>query len=122
MRELLAGMAVATAAGLLMGAAMRPDLYEGELLAPQLFSVAPADHSIPDAAPPAAYVGPVPDYVYGTDWKRRTEEAVEPLPVELADVVVNDAPPPPAGELTFEGLPVAPIAYPSLNDAPPPVG
>lgn len=69
MRDLLAGVAVALAAGLMGGAAMRPDLNTGELPAPQLFTTAQVDQ--PDTTL-VAYPGKAPDYVYGTDWKRQT--------------------------------------------------
>jgi hypothetical protein len=100
MRDLIAGVAVALAAGLMGGAAMRPDLNTGgDLPAPQLFTRAEAAQS--DMAL-AAYQGRAPDYVYGTDFKRQTvsyasvspihEEAyVPPEPARSASDAADDA-------------------------------
>jgi hypothetical protein len=66
MRDLIAGVVVALAAGLMGGAAMKPDLNMGDLPAPQLFTTAQVDQ--PDAML-VAYPGKAPDYVYGTDFQ-----------------------------------------------------
>ena len=89
MRALYISMATAAVGGMLMGAAIRPkdsDLKE-QRLAPQII----ASHGWEaDTAPVAASyrrVGPVPEYVIGTDWSRpKTQEpqiaAVYELPAE----------------------------------------
>jgi hypothetical protein len=69
---------VALAGGLLLGAALKPDLASEERpIGPQIFigwSAARATPPPAEAEPEAAaYSGPVPDYVYGTDLKRPIE-------------------------------------------------
>lgn len=75
MKTLWAGAGVALAAGLTLGAAMRPDLSTDDRpVGPQIFegwsgarSTGPFDDS---AVSYASYAGKVPDYVFGTDAKR----------------------------------------------------
>jgi hypothetical protein len=78
MRDLIAGVVVALAAGLMGGAAMKPDLNMGDLPAPQLFTTAQVDQ--PDAML-VAYPGKAPDYIYGTDFKRQTVAYASARPI-----------------------------------------
>jgi|GEM_PF-1454283 len=79
-RTLFAGAGLAVAAGLLMGAAMKPDLEADDRPAgPQV--IAEGRQALPsgpfdDRAAYASYGGQMPDYVLGTDWKRLTQAPV----------------------------------------------
>jgi hypothetical protein len=68
------------AAGLLMGAAMRPDLEADDRPAgPQVIAEgpqAPPSGPFDDRAAYASYGGQIPDYVLGTDWKKLTQTPI----------------------------------------------
>lgn len=95
MNGFYAGAGLAAAAGLLMGAAMKPDLgLDDRAAGPQMVEPyagmarsGPFDDG--GAAYLAAYKGKVPDYVLGTDWNRTmtwTEPKVAlPEPPKLRD-------------------------------------
>ena len=94
-RTLYAGSTLALAAGLLLGAAMKPDLAAFERPeGPQIISQGPqAGPTGPfdDRLTYAGYSGQIPDYVLGTDWKKLVEAplpAAEPEP----DVTYYDSP------------------------------
>lgn len=107
LKTLFGGVAVAAAAGLMMGAAMSPDLNEGAMKAPQILlagggprvDVAAADAGV------TAYAGRIPDYVIGTDALRpaeavvlayddRAEPEVEPETDDhTGDLMAYEAPP-----------------------------
>lgn len=87
MKALYSGIGMACVAGLLMGAAMKPNLDAGDRPAgPQIFtgwSAARSTGPFDDSAGFAAYRGQTPDYVVGTDWKKAafaTQVAYEPAP------------------------------------------
>lgn len=88
-RTICAGAAAALVLGVLAGRAMQPDLGgDGRPMGPQMFadwpgegSTGPFDEGTTFAAAYRAGAGPVPDYVYGTDWKRSLE-----IPGETAAV------------------------------------
>jgi hypothetical protein len=66
------------ASGLLLGAALKPNLADDQFIGPQIFlgwSAARAAPPSGEAAEYATYSGRVPDYVYGTDWVRPMEVA-----------------------------------------------
>jgi hypothetical protein len=91
------GAGIAAAAGLLMGAAAKPDLAAGDRPeGPQILagwsgvrSTGPFD----DGATLASYNGQIPDYVLGTDWKRSLEPP-RPAPEPRERLARNDLPPP----------------------------
>lgn len=122
MRDLVAGIAVAAAAGLLMGAAMRPQLEIGDRPAgPQILTGEMAMRSsgpFDDSAGFAAYRGKVPDYVYGTDWKKQMAP-VAPIassePVETASMEVIEVPALPAAPRPYEASPAEAASYPSID-------
>jgi hypothetical protein len=91
-KMLCAGAVVALAAGLLAGAAMKPDLAGDDqpagpqsLADPGPRAAAPLDDPVTYASYPARY-GRTPDYVQGTDWKKMTAPAAEPSR-DRADIV-----------------------------------
>jgi hypothetical protein len=99
-KTLCAGAVVALAAGLLAGAAMKPDLSAPDLAAadrlagPQVLADpgpprAPAPAPADDGVTYTSYLadrGRTPDYVLGTDWKKLT--APPPAPSrDAADIV-----------------------------------
>ena len=123
----LAGAGLALVAGLLLGGAMQPQLYEGDRPAgPQMIADFAGERSTGPFDPGttfAAYHGQTPDYVLGTDWKKTMtwpgerasvsapsrETAADDAPAMLTQVAYVD---PPA---------LAPIhAYPSLGGGAPP--
>ena len=101
-KTLYAGAGVALAAGLVLGAAMRPDLLTDERPAgPQILPDASAARSsgpFDDSVSYAGFAGSLPDYVLGTDWRRAQAAVVaavtppidrDPAPDRQA---VDDAP------------------------------
>jgi len=85
----VAGAGVALAAGLLLGAAMRPQLAIGEL-APQPLDawpqeLSPTDGGAADALAFAQYGGQLPDYVLGVDWLAAAAPPAEPAPAQGAE-------------------------------------
>lgn len=90
LKTLAVGVAVAAVSGLLMGAALYPDLDAEGLKAPQL-EAAGGGHRTELAAADAgvaAYAGRVPDYVIGTDALKPPQDktlAAEAPPPETAD-------------------------------------
>ena len=134
MRALYISVATAAVGGMLMGAAIRPkdsDLKE-QRLAPQIIA---SNGWEGDTAPvEASYrrVGPVPEYVIGTDWSRpKTQEpqiaAVYELPepesysepqVHVAPVSLAVAPPMTVQAMTVQAQPrlaPEPVSYPSIT-------
>jgi len=124
---------MALAAGLLMGAAMKPDLEaDNRPAGPQVIAEGPAAGStgpFDDRTQAyAAYRGEIPDYVLGTDWKRQLDA---PLPVAYADagsavdyyespLAEEERPVAETGTATPAVYPAPPEphgGYPSLNGA-----
>ena len=88
MKTAYAGAVAALAAGLLSGAAMRPDLTADDRPAgPQMFAEAsPARPTGPfdDSPSWARYGGKVPDYVFGTDARKLADQAAgAPAPIAM---------------------------------------
>lgn len=91
LKTLAVGVAVAAVSGLLMGAALYPDLDAEGLKAPQLEAQG-GGHRVEVAATDAGvavYAGRVPDYVIGTDALKPPQDetlaAAEAPPPETAD-------------------------------------
>lgn len=71
MRELYISIATAAVGGLLMGMALRPhDLKEGPAGPQMIASERTTESALASLDPIAARVGPLPDYVLGTDFTR----------------------------------------------------
>jgi hypothetical protein len=122
-RMLATGAAAAVVAGVLMGAAMKPDFGDDRVLGPQFFA---ADGGVHDASyrpdPGASvYGGRIPDYVIGTDWTRpRQAASATPSPEPREDPVIftaDDEPSPPMTMTyrTWREPPREPSAYPSVT-------
>lgn len=109
LKTLAVGVAVAAVSGLLMGAALYPDLDAEGLKAPQLETPGGGHRSeIVDAtAGVAAYAGRVPDYVIGTD-------ALKPPQYET--VAAAEGPPPETAE-AGEASDVMAYAAPQIQPA-----
>jgi hypothetical protein len=100
---LLAGTAAALTAGVLLGGSMRPELAVGDRPAgPQMFASWSGTRSTGPFDPGTtfvAYPNPAPDYLLGTDWKKRMawpdEPAATPEPTgdDAATEATDDAPP-----------------------------
>lgn len=75
LKALFSGVGMAAVAGMLMGAAMRPDLNEGDRPeGPQIlagWSAARSTGPFDDGMTLAYAQGQIPDYVVGTDWKKQ---------------------------------------------------
>jgi hypothetical protein len=86
LKRIAAGVAVACTAGLLMGAALRPDLDEHDAAGPQMLMGDGGPRKVFAAYDQgmAAYSGQVPEYVVGTDWTR-PRAMPEPRPVAAED-------------------------------------
>jgi len=126
----LSGAGVALAAGLLLGGAMQPHLDEGARgpAGPQMFADWAGDRSTGPFDPGTTFVsyqGKIPDYVLGTDWKKRMtwpdESAAVPAPREETRYETSLPPEAPATltRTAYEDLPPPTHAYPSLGGAPP---
>jgi hypothetical protein len=135
-KTLYAGAVVALAAGLLAGAAMKPDLDGDEQPAGAQTLADPAprasgafDDEVTYASYPA-YHGATPDYVLGTDWKKLTTPGAAPRTapsrdrdeiVRLEEILRSPAPdddPPAAGEAPQAPAGNTPAAWNSDSDDP----
>jgi len=124
-KALLGGAGVALAAGLLMGAAARPDLGGDDRPAgPQILAGwggGRATGPFDDGAAFANYKGQIPDYVLGTDWKRSLNPPAQiaepsPLPRETRMAAVEPPPEAPVTHVAYdEPPPPPPPSYPSLQ-------
>ena len=122
LKRIGAGLAVAAAAGLLMGAAFRPDLDAHDAAGPQMLMGDAGPRKVVAVADPglAAYAGHVPDYVIGSDWTRPHEEpAVEEAAAvdeHAGDVMAyeNEAPPE-VTRATYVDEPRPAPRYPSMS-------
>lgn len=143
-RTVLGGVAIAAVSGMLMGAAFRPELNAGGLIAPQTLLAGGGARSEPQAAIDpglARYGDHVPDYVVGVDWLRQQQppvmapehDAPEAPPEVEAEATVytsQDQLPRRAGagaESAWREPMRAPVSYPSNDggvvyetDLPPP--
>lgn len=93
LRTLYRGAAIAVAAGLLMGAAMQPNLDEGRLEGPQILLAGGGLRAEPAAYDPgaAAYGPRLPEYVIGTDYTRPAVEDAMPQYDEHAETAEEAA-------------------------------
>ena len=134
MRTLYAGAGLALTTGLLMGAAMRPDLGAFDRpRGPQVISQAPSagpTGPFDDRLAYAGYAGEIPDYVLGTDWKKLVAapldvQASTPDPGYAEDdggyyesPLANDAAFADVGAYTpavYRAPVETPVSYPSLD-------
>jgi hypothetical protein len=123
----LPGAGLALAAGMLLGGAMQPQLYDGDRPAgPQMIADFAGVRSTGPFDPGttfAAYHGQAPDYVLGTDWKKTMAWPDERVPVSAPsrETAADDAAPAEEPETLTrvayaEPPALAPIhAYPSLG-------
>ena len=124
---ILAGAGISLAAGLLLGGAMQPRLYNGDdrPMGPQMFADWAGDGSTGPFDPGTSFVsyrGNPPDYVLGTDWKKAMAWPDERAAVSppAGDAAQDDAPAQPdepavLTRAAYEEPPPAPRAYPSLD-------
>lgn len=127
----LSGAGVALAAGLLLGGAMQPHLYDGDRPSgPQIFANWAGARSTGPFDPGttfASYRGQMPDYVMGTDWKKRMTSPEEQAAVSTprreppTDDVPQAQAPATFTHAAYEELPPAVHAYPSMGGAHPSV-
>jgi hypothetical protein len=124
----MGGAAVALIAGVLLGGAMQPNLGETRdgPAGPQMFADWAGERSTGPFDPGTTFVnyqGKMPDYIMGTDWKKRMTWPDERAAVSAAprEVVSDDAPAPEAPavltRVAYEEPVPAPHAYPSLGGA-----
>ena len=125
----LPGAGLALAAGMLLGGAMQPQLYDGDRPAgPQIVAGWETGRSTGPFDPGttfAAYHGQMPDYVLGTDWKKtmawpEERAAVSPPSQDVShDDPSPDEEPATLTRVAYVDPPApAPIhAYPSLGGA-----
>lgn len=139
-KSVLAGAALATLAGIMLGGAMRPQLiFDGRPLGPQMMATgggARANGPFDDSAAYASYSASIPDYVTGTDNVEPTyaqASYVQPAPPARQDreqTARNDEPPQQRAfsyTRTAYDEPRTEIVYPSVyggsayeREAPPP--
>lgn len=107
LRMLYQGVAAATAAGLLLGAATKPTLREvAGPDGPQMLAGVSGERAYRDGygdADLTSWTGPPPDYVIGTDWLR---------PPAHPDVVAYQPPTYDYDDYAYEELPPADYAAP----------
>ncbi|MGZ3377650.1 MAG: hypothetical protein ACXU8S_13735 [Phenylobacterium sp.] len=131
LKVFLPGAGLALAAGILLGGAMQPQLYDGDRPGgPQMVADFAGERSTGPFDPGttfAAYHGNVPDYVLGTDWKKSMAWPPEERAAVSAAAVSRDDPAPtqdqtPVLTRTAYVEPAAPPhVYPSLSGAGPSV-
>lgn len=98
LKILIGGAAVAATVGVLLGAAIHPDLAEGAAKAPQIMTASGGarEAQVVSDAGVGAYAGKVPDYVIGTDSLKPPVVATvayeEDAPAEAGDVMAYEAP------------------------------
>ncbi|WP_340644130.1 hypothetical protein [Phenylobacterium sp.] len=123
LRHVFFGMAIATVAGLSIGAASKPEIREmTDLDGPQLLAGHAGERLGPGLRQTASwtsYSGQVPDYVIGTDWTQPAH------PVEMAEAdlepepeparVAYQQPPVRLAPAKYESEPVPPLSYPSMG-------
>jgi len=123
-RAIWKGAGVALTAGLLMGAAMRPDLaYDDRPAGPQIVAQ-PHD---PDEASPfqaeavalSAYGSKPPDYVVGTDWRRYAQAAAVAI-APPAPAPAHEEPAPDYYEQALRSYDLTPATYDPTDEAPVP--
>ncbi|HEX2816130.1 MAG TPA: hypothetical protein VHN39_07035 [Phenylobacterium sp.] len=119
----MSGAACALMAGMLMGSAMQPHLYDGDRPSgPQMFAEVAGARSTGPFDPGTSvvsYQGRMPDYVMGADWKKRMAWPDERAAVSAPrEVVRDDDPPPPeravVSRAAYDEPPPLPHDYPSL--------
>lgn len=122
MKALFQGAPYVVAAGLLLGAALQPQLAVSDQPGgPQMLMGVSAPRASDDMSWTASYSGPVPDYVLGTDWTRPpaySEAAYTSAPEPDLYLPVDDYAPPPepvfrAAEPVTVAAIAAPPRYPS---------
>lgn len=98
-RIVLPGAAIAAVAGLLMGAGLRPNLHDPEVLGPQQLVAGggPRPTQATDDPGLDRYAGHTPDYVIGTDYVRAAQPRIlavaeEPSPKPEPEVAVYTSP------------------------------
>jgi len=119
-RFLIRGVGLAAVAGLLMGAALRPDLNDHEIGGPQQLIGGGGPRQVAEIQDPgvAGYAGAVPDYVVGTDYLRAREPVMVAARTETPEpqVPVYDSPddlPLRVTHATWRDEPRPPPRYPS---------
>ncbi len=119
-RFLIRGVGLAAVAGLLMGAALRPDLRDPEILGPQQLMSGGGPRELSPAEDPgmARYAGPLPDYVVGTDYVRAQQPVMAAVDAAAMDhdVPVYDSPddlPVLVTQAAWRDEPRTPPRYPS---------
>ena len=121
LKTLVQGVAGVAACGLLMGAAMQPNLDGHPVEGPQIQLPGGGARGDGPVADPtvAAYPGQPPEYVIGTDWTRPRPvryAAAEP-PADDTDIVVlaadDDPPAPVATRAAWRDEQRGPVVYPS---------
>ena len=123
LKRLFGGVAVAAASGLLLGAAMQPNLDVGEVEGPQMLLAGGgprAAYTTADAGV-GVYKDRIPDYVFGTDWTQPPAEAFPEQAAPAADASVTDAaateepPAEPVRHVAWREAPYEPTVYPSMT-------
>jgi hypothetical protein len=121
-KALLSGAAIAAVAGMLMGAAAKPDLgWDDRPAGPQILAGWPGERAqgpFDDGMTFAAYKGQIPDYVLGADWKRSLEPPAyapdpEPRPMKVART--EEPPDLPLTRAAYQDEPAPEPVYPSLQ-------
>lgn len=134
-KSILAGAALATLAGIMLGGAMQPQLvFDGRPLGPQMMATgggARANGPFDDSAAYANYSASIPDYVTGTDYVQASYvPPIAPARQGREQIARNDEPTPPqpiAYTRTAYDEPRTEVVYPSVyggaayeREAPPP--
>lgn len=122
-RFVVHGVAAAAVAGLLMGAAMRPNLQDQEIGGPQQLVGGGGPREAQAAMDPglARYDGRIPEYVVGTDYLKaqqppmmaELDEAPSPPEPEVAVYTSPDELPVRVTPAAWQDEPRAPTRYPS---------
>ena len=131
MKTLFFGAGLAAVAGLLMGAAAKPDLgWDDRPAGPQILAAWGGGRStgpFDDGAAFSNYKGQLPDFVLGSDWKRSLDTptltaepahpATEPRLARNDDL--TDLPVPQMTPVSYDALPHGAPSYPSVEGGEP---
>lgn len=121
LKTLFGGVSIAATAGLLMGAALYPNLDEDEVRGPQILlsGGGPRGEAPAVDAGMSVYAGRIPDYVIGTDALKPPqyqalayEERAEREAADTGDVMAYEAPPE-IQRAHWQDEPREPSRYPS---------
>ena len=120
LKRMVSGMALACAAGLLLGAVFQPNLDEHDAAGPQMLMGETGARKVFVAYDPGVgrYQGQIPEHVIGTDWTRPRPipVAYDTAPEDTGETVVYEDPSPvQMAHSSYVDEPRSEPVYPSMR-------